>query len=103
MNLLKGPWKIKGYGGQHDEAGAYIVDANGDHAASSPYLRCNTPEAWKEYQAKAYVIAAAPQMYEALLATRRLNLHLYAKGTIGADLRDQIEDAIKAAEKGPSE
>jgi hypothetical protein len=63
----EGPWRIAGYAGQHDEAGAYIVDATGEHAASTTSLARNTPEGWQQYYQRANLVAAAPEMAQMLL------------------------------------
>lgn len=50
---IKRPVRIKGYAGQHDEGGAYIVDAENKDVCSTPSLynfgTSNNPEAWREY------------------------------------------------------
>jgi hypothetical protein len=56
---MKFPVRIKGYAGEHDEAGAMIVDANDDPVCSTPHLKENTPEGWKAYHAHANAIVGA--------------------------------------------
>lgn len=45
------PVRIEGYAGEHDEAGARIVDADGRPVCTTPHLKANTPEDWAEYNA----------------------------------------------------
>ena len=63
-----GPWAIGGFAGQHDEAGALIIAANGTCIASTRGgLRQNSSLAeWESYHADARLIAAAPDLLEAL-------------------------------------
>lgn len=48
-------------------------------------------------EANAKLIAAAPDMLEALKSAKILNLHLYEEGTIGNRVYKEIENAIKKA------
>ena len=50
-----------------------------------------------ECHANAKLIAAAPDLLEACMAVKKLNLHLYKDGTIGHDVYMQIRAAIKKA------
>jgi len=51
----------------------------------------------EEAESNAKLIAAAPDLLEALQSTRRLNLHQYKEGSIGYDVYQKIEKAIKKA------
>ena len=63
-----GPWTIKGYAGQHDEAGALIVAGEKHICSTSGGLRENSPQKdWQEYYANAQLIKSAPDMLNALL------------------------------------
>ncbi len=42
-------YRIAGFGGAHDEAGARIEDENGNYVLTTPPLKANTPEHWKAY------------------------------------------------------
>jgi hypothetical protein len=63
-----GPWKVAGFAGEHDEAGASIVGANGDRVASTwGGLRAASPTSeWRRYHADAELIAAAPELLASL-------------------------------------
>lgn len=67
----KGPWKIAGYAGEHDEAGASIKDAKGEFVCSTARISRNTPEGWARYEANARLIVAAPELLESLKAVLR--------------------------------
>ena len=58
-----GPWFVAGYAGEHDEAGAHIKASDGTSVAHT------APEGgggWLSYVADARLIAAAPDLLEAL-------------------------------------
>jgi hypothetical protein len=52
-----------------------------------------------EQEANAKLIAAAPELLEALMETRKLNLHLYTRDSVGYLVYNKINDAIKKATK----
>lgn len=60
----KGPWKIFGYSGQHNESGTVITGPNGEGVCSTNSVRTNSPIGWDEYYANAKLISEAPNMYE---------------------------------------
>lgn len=63
-----GPWKIKGYAGEHDEDGALIAAGDKNICSTSGGLRENSsPKEWGEYYANANLIAIAPDMLEAMI------------------------------------
>jgi hypothetical protein len=89
------PWSIKGFAGQHDEAGALIVDANGKTIASTyGGLRSgSSSEEWQRYYKVAHLIAAAPEMLEVLE-------RVYAASTKrGSELSKAIEAVISKAKQ----
>ena len=53
----------------------------------------------EEAEANAKLIASAPELLEALKATKQLNLHLYEDGTVGNRIYKQITNAINKATK----
>lgn len=57
MLPFKLPVRISGYAGQHDEAGARIVDADGKYVCSTPHVEhFHDPASWTEYHKKAEII-----------------------------------------------
>jgi hypothetical protein len=47
---MKLPVRIEGYAGEHDEAGARIVDADNKHICSTAHVEnTGAPESWYEY------------------------------------------------------
>lgn len=94
-NFTHGPWKIKGYAGEHDEAGANIVGSDGIHVCHTSYLLKNTPEGWAEYYANAHLIAAAPELYTALELARRYVVS-HSPAALVSDVR-MIDDALAKA------
>lgn len=91
-----GPWRIKGWRGQHDEDGAHIVGPDDQHIASSwGGLREMSPGSeWRRYHSDACLIAAAPDLLEAVMvAVRELEEN-------GADLYDpEVIDTLRSAMK----
>ena len=75
-----GPWKISGYAGEHDEAGAHIVGADGSTICHAGHVFSrNDAEGWKRYYANADLIAASPDAVD--LALEIIN-HLYTRQDI---------------------
>ena len=50
------PWLLRGYAGEHDEAGGYVTDATGKQVAST-YGVYRENGSWKRYIATAEYIA----------------------------------------------
>jgi hypothetical protein len=67
MIPFKLPVRIAGYAGQHDEAGAKIVDANDNYVCSTPHLEKNNPEGWNVYYRVAEFIVEAINAYGMLV------------------------------------
>ena len=74
------PWIIKGQDIIGNETNGYICS-------------------WSGRSANAKLIAAAPDLLEALKSTRILQLESYDEGTIGKNLSIEIEQAIAKAEE----
>lgn len=62
--FTKGEWYIAGYAGEHDEHGASIKSGD-DFICSTSSLRNGN---WGEYFANAKLVAAAPKLFECLIA-----------------------------------
>lgn len=56
---IKFPVSIKGFAGEHDEAGAIVIDAEGKMLFTTARLESNTPEGWLAYHANANFIVYA--------------------------------------------
>jgi len=64
-------WRIAGYGGEHDEAGASIRTDKGERVCSTASVSWQaSPELWQAYYRRAAFIAAAPAIVRQLLAER---------------------------------
>jgi len=62
-------WRIAGYGGEHDEAGASIRTDKGEQVCSTASVSWQaSPEHWQAYYRRAAFIAAAPTIVRQLLA-----------------------------------
>ena len=86
----KGEWKIKGYAGQHDEAGASI-QCNDEAICSTSQVRNND---WIEYEANANLIANAPKLLEALQNAYKCSGE---KNYLTKPVLDEMLDAINSA------
>lgn len=65
MSHTPGPWKLRGYAGQHDEGGAAIQGPDGFVVGySAPVRSYHSPDSWREYHANAALIAAAPTLLD---------------------------------------
>lgn len=54
---MKFPVKIAGYAGEHDEAGAKIVDADGNAICTTAHVKdTHSVSAWREYYETANLI-----------------------------------------------
>lgn len=86
----KGKWEIIGFAGEHDEAGA-AIKCNDEFICTTSHVRNNN---WDEYYANAKLIAAAPELLEALISMREIvTIHvLYPQIKL-------MDDAIKKATK----
>jgi hypothetical protein len=68
---MKFPIRIAGYAGEHDEAGARIVDANGKLICTTPHIEnVNSRESWKEYYDNAQTITDALNIIHAISVER---------------------------------
>ncbi len=86
MSHTPGPWRIVGFSGEHDEGGAMIC-AGDKPIAHTTGLVGETKETWDRYQADAGLIAAAPELLDALkkavdLIRRWHNLSFYGDGPL---------------------
>ena len=81
--------------------GEWEVDGNGifPKGLSSNIAIVQSRVTNEESEANAKLIAAAPELLEALMSTRMLNLHLYEEGTIGHRVYTEINNAINKATK----
>jgi len=61
------PLKISGWSGEHDETGAWIVDATGKQVCSTQEVEENTLEAWYAYQKIPADIVVAVNNYQQLI------------------------------------
>ena|ERR1041385_8895880 len=70
MSHTPGPWKISGYAGQHEEAGAHIKSEDGRTICSTwgGLQEISPLSEWQRYHADAKLIAAAPDLLAALQA-----------------------------------
>lgn len=61
-------WRISAWHGQHEEAGALIVDQDGKHILTTygGLRAASSPDEWYEYRRTARLAAAAAEMYELL-------------------------------------
>lgn len=66
--LRRERWRVSGYSGEHDEAGATIVDEAGAHVlyTSGGLDRGSPPDDWLMYHAEAQLAASAPELLDAL-------------------------------------
>lgn len=91
----KGPWKIVGYSGQHDESGAMITCPIGKLVCSTNSVRTNSPLDWEEYYANAKLIAAAPELLEQLIILK--NKLFLINDDISGNHYCSFDDEINAA------
>jgi hypothetical protein len=78
------PWRIQGWAGEHDEAGASIVDADGRHVASTyGGLQERSPIVeWRRYRATPRLIVTAVNAHAELIEALRALVDLnYAQGS----------------------
>lgn len=65
-------FRIAGYGGQHEEAGARIEDEAGNRVLTTPSLKGNTPALWKAYHDNNTMILNALNGHQPMLDALRL-------------------------------
>lgn len=64
-------WVISGFTGEHDEAGACIRDEQGKILATTSRVeKYSDPVSWIKYHYRANLIAAAPELLQALRAIK---------------------------------
>jgi hypothetical protein len=88
-----GPWRILGFAGEHEEAGAVIVGANGERVAHTSGAHSMRPEDHLRDQANARLIAAAPNLLIACKlgqAVAQDTVDLLTQ-TVGAGIDEQLE------------
>ena len=99
MRHTKGEWEIKPC---DTELYSYIYSGDVRIAEVKSYgkdYKFFNDATVEEREANAKLIAAAPNMFEALNATKRLNLHNYPQGSIGREVFELINTAINKATK----
>jgi hypothetical protein len=69
QKFTKGPWRIAGHHGQHDECGAFINGGDGKRVADTPG---EIHRSYAEDEANAHLIEAAPDLYDALKTLEQL-------------------------------
>ncbi len=101
-----GPWRVAGYAGEHDEAGAAITSSFDGYRVAT--TTCVEGDEWTRYYANACLIAAAPDLLtgckESLNALRDYVEQLEEQGGMmgyGRSVIRRLEAAIAKAE-GPS-
>lgn len=72
-----GPWRIRSYAGEHDEAGAIIVGPAGYVLQTDAVYGGwpASPQAWRQYYATAHLIALAPALPAALRLAMAVDEH----------------------------
>jgi hypothetical protein len=65
-------YRIAGYAGQHEEAGARIEDETGKRMITTPMLEANTPEHWKAYHNRNTLILNALNGHQPMLDALKL-------------------------------
>ncbi len=81
-------YRIAGYGGQHEEAGARIVDQDHKRVLTTPALESNTEAGWRAYHERNRLILNALNGHEPMIGALKT-----AKGVIESEYpEDQWAD-----------
>jgi hypothetical protein len=91
-------YRIAGYGGAHDEAGARIVDEHGNYVLTTPSLKANAPEHWKTYYDTNILVLNALNGYQPMLdALKLVDGVIHSAIPENGDAHDKACQAVRSA------